>query len=184
VGGGGGDERSALALPWPPLVDDVTSITLRPWGAGAHDAAALAAAWADPEVQRWNAVPVDRSEHAARVWIHGEERRRAEGLAIDLVIAATDQPQEVLGEVGLVMVAPARGWAELGWWLTPPARGAGRAASAARLFADWAMTEVPVHRLVARTHPDNPRAARVAAAAGMTHSGALESGTMVWVRNR
>jgi RimJ/RimL family protein N-acetyltransferase len=46
------------------------------------------------------------------------------------------------------------------------------------------MSELPVQRLVARTHPDNPKAARVAAAARMTHSGALESGTMVWVRNR
>ncbi|MGN6696310.1 MAG: GNAT family N-acetyltransferase [Aquihabitans sp.] len=171
-------------LPWPPLADSATQIGLRPWGAGEEDPAVLASAWADPEVARWTSVPEDASVEAAREWIRGEEVRRSKGLAMDLVISRLDEPRAVLGEVGLVMVELDKGWAELGFWLTPEARGGGRAASAASVFAGWVLRELPVKRLFARTQPDNPKAGRVAEAAGMTRAGELETGTEVWIRDR
>ena len=171
-------------LPWPPLADQATQIALRPWGAGEGDAAALAEAWADPEVARWTAVPPDASVEAARSWIRGEEVRRARGSAMDLVITTHDEPATVLGEVGLVMVEPEKGWAELGYWLSPSARGAGRAAAAASIFAEWVLRVLPVRRLFARTDPQNPAAGRVAAAAGLARAGELETGTEVWIRDR
>lgn len=180
----GWTEPWLFPLPWPPLSDPATKIALRPWGAGEHDATALAAAWADPEVERWTAVPPDRTEDAARRWIRGEERRRAEGVAMDLVITAVDDPKVVLGEVGLAMAEPRQQWAELGFWLTPTARGGGRASAATRVFAAWVLRELPVQRLFARTRPDNPAAGRVAAAAGLARAGELDSGTEVWVRDR
>lgn len=171
-------------LPWPPLADAATHIGLRPWGAGEDDPAVLAAAWADPEVVRWTAVPEDATVEAARTWIRGEEVRRSSGLAMDLVISRLDEPRIVLGEVGLVMVEADKGWAELGFWLTPEARGAGRASAAAAVFVEWVLRELPVKRLFARTQPDNPKAGRVAQAAGMTRAGELETGTEVWIRDR
>jgi RimJ/RimL family protein N-acetyltransferase len=174
----------AFPLPWPPLADAGTGIALRPWGAGESDDVALAAAWTDPEVARWSAVPADASVDAARHWIRGEGDRRARGLAMDLVITPLDDAGRVLGEVGLVMVDEGRGWAELGYWLTPEARGGGRATAAASTFATWALRELPVRRLFARTHPDNPRSGRVAQGAGLQRAGALETGTEVWIRDR
>jgi len=171
-------------LPWPPLADPATQIGLRPWGAGEEDPVVLASAWADPEVVRWTEVPGDVTVAAARTWIRGEEVRRSKGVAMDLVISQLDQPRTVLGEVGLVMVEPDKGWAELGFWLTPEARGGGRAAAAASVFATWVLRELPVRRLFARTQPDNPKAGRVAAAAGMTRAGELDTGTEVWIRDR
>jgi RimJ/RimL family protein N-acetyltransferase len=171
-------------LPWPPLADPETQVGLRPWGAGEDDPAALAAAWADEEIRRWTAVPDAASVDDARAWIRGEEGRRSQGVAMDLVIAQLDQPRLVLGEVGLVMVDADKGWAELGFWLAPEARGAGRASAAVSLFVDWVLRELPVKRLFARTQPDNAGAGRVAAAAGMTRAGALETGTEVWIRDR
>lgn len=171
-------------LPWPPLADSATQIGLRPWGAGEDDAAALAAAWADPEVARWTAVPPDTSVEAARTWIRGEEGRRSQGVAMDLVISKLDEPRRVLGEIGLVMVDADQGWAELGFWLAPDQRGGGRAAAAAALFTDWVLRELPVRRLFARTQPDNPKAGRVADAAGLTRAGELDTGTEVWIRDR
>jgi len=171
-------------LPWPPLADAATQIGLRPWGAGEDDPAVLAGAWAEPEVVRWTTVPDDASVDSARTWIRGEEVRRSKGLAMDLVISQLDQPRTVLGEVGLVMVEPDKGWAELGYWLTPEARGTGRASAAAALFAEWVLRELPVQRLFARTQPDNPKAGRVAEAAGMTRAGELDTGTQVWIRDR
>jgi RimJ/RimL family protein N-acetyltransferase len=180
----GWGDRWAFPLPWPPLADPTLQIALRPWGAGEHDAATLARAWADPDVARWTAVPAEADEDAARRWIRGEEHRREQGLAFDLVVTPLDRPGEVLGEVGLAMAEPEQRWAELGYWMLPSARGAGRTARAAELFADWVLRELPVQRLFARTHPDNPRAGRVAAAAGLTRAGALDTGTQVWVRDR
>lgn len=171
-------------LPWPPLADPATKVGLRPWGAGEHDASALAAAWADPEIVRWTSVPPDPTEDAARRWIRGEEVRRSRGLAMDLVISQLDDPRRIHGEVGLIMVKPDDGWAELGYWLAEGSRGQGRAAAAARLFADWVLRELPVKRLFARTHPDNPRSAAVADAAGLVRAGELETGTQVWIRDR
>ena len=171
-------------LPWPPLADPATQIGLRPWGAGEDDPAVLAAAWADPEVVRWTSVPPDPSEDAARRWIRGEEERRSKGLAMDLVISQLDDPRTIHGEVGLAMVEPDKGWAELGYWLAPSSRGAGRAAASAAVFVEWVLRELPVHRLFARTHPDNAASGRVAEAAGMTRAGELETGTEVWIRDR
>jgi RimJ/RimL family protein N-acetyltransferase len=174
----------AFPLPWPPLADAGARIALRPWGAGESDALALSAAWADPEVARWTAVPPDASIAAAQRWIRGEGDRRARGLAMDLVITPIDDASQVLGEVGLVMAEPDKGWAELGYWLTPEARRGGRAAAAATAFATWALRELPIRRLFARTQPDNPRAGRVAEAAGLVRAGELETGTEVWIRDR
>ncbi len=177
-------EAWIFPLPWPPLADRSTRIGLRPWGAGEDDPVVLAAAWADPEVARWTQVPPDTSVDSARTWIRGEEARRSRGLAMDLVISQLDEPRAVLGEVGLVMAEPEKGWAELGYWLTPEARGAGRAAAAAATFSDWVLRELPVERLFARTSPDNPRAGGVAEAAGFTRVGELDTGTEVWIRDR
>lgn len=182
--GEGWEEPWLFPLPWPPLAVDDAAVALRPWGSGEDDAAVLAAAWADPEVLRWTAVPDDASEASARRWIQGEERRRAEGLAMDLVITELGEPRRVHGEVGLAMVDAERRWAELGYWLAPESRGAGRAAAAVRRFADWALKELPIERLIARTHPDNPRAGSVAVAAGLQRAGQLETGTIVWIRDR
>lgn len=184
MAGEGWGEPWVFPLPWPPLADRAAGVALRPWGAGEHDAAALAAAWADPEVARFTSVPAEADEGAARRWIRGEEDRRARGLAIDLVVTHLDRPSQVIGEVGLIVVDAERQWAELGYWMVAAERGRGATARAAELFADWALRELPVRRLFARTHPDNVRAARVAEAAGLAHAGTLDTGTHVWIRDR
>lgn len=184
MAGEGWGEPWVFPLPWPPLADPERRIALRPWGAGEHDAAALARAWADPDVARFTSVPAEATEDAARRWIRGEEERRARGLAIDLVVTGPDRPSEILGEVGLIVVEPDEQWAELGYWMFPVERGRGAMARATELFADWVLRELPIRRLFARTHPENPRAGRVAAAAGLAHAGTLETGTQVWIRDR
>lgn len=182
--GEGWAEPWMFPLPWPPLADQATKIGLRPWGAGEHDAAALAEAWSDPDVARWTAVPPDPSEETARRWIRGEERRRAEGLAMDLVISQLDEPRTIQGEIGFAMVEPEKRWAEVGFWLNPSCRGQGKAAAATRVFSEWVLRELPVSRLFIRTQPDNPKAGRVAEQSGFVHAGALETGTVVWIRDR
>jgi RimJ/RimL family protein N-acetyltransferase len=80
----------------------------------------LAAAWADPEIARWNPVPPDASVELARSWISSTSDQSAASVGIDVVLI----DREVLGEIGF-QIDPARSIAELGFWLRAEARGQG-----------------------------------------------------------
>lgn len=136
---------------------------------------------------RWTGLPADVSVPAAARWVAGEEVRRTSGRTLDLVVCAAGRPGEVLGEVGLVVVRHDRGWAEVGYWLFPQHRGRGMATRAVHLMASWALSTLPLTRLFARTHPDNPAAAAVVRRAGFTLAGTRGEGTAeatdVWFRD-
>jgi RimJ/RimL family protein N-acetyltransferase len=136
-------------------------VVLRPWAPA--DAQALAAAWAEPDIARWTAVPVDRSLAAAARWIAGWDVRRRRGLALDLVVVAAGDEATVLGEVGAAFVTRPP---EMGWWLLPAARGHGWAARAVRLYADRLLAAGATTELVADVDPANPASRAVAIAAG------------------
>jgi RimJ/RimL family protein N-acetyltransferase len=146
---------------------------LRRWGAPPgdvqHDAAALAAAWTDPEVARWTAVPGAHDPAAAARWIAGDPDRWAGGLAVDLVIGSpVDGGRAVLGEVGLAHF-DAAGRAEIGFWLAPSARGRGLATAAVTLVTRWALTPAP--------HPTGPGPGPGAWAPGGGEPGSGEPGS-------
>lgn len=164
--------RPPIPLPDPPLA--AGPLVLRPWTT--DDAPALAAAWADPDVERWTGVPGRTDEGAAQRWIAGEADRRARGLALDLVIEVDG---EVAGEVGLTAIDPDPGTAEIGWWVAPGHRGRGLAAEAAKLVASWAVEELCVETVVARCHRENPASSGVARAAGFAPASA-EPPEEVW----
>jgi RimJ/RimL family protein N-acetyltransferase len=154
-------------------------VVLRRWGEAPGDAAALAAAWADPEVARWTAVPDDHDRDAAARWIAGEPERRSRRLAVDLVVASpNDGGRTVLGEVGLTRF-DAEGRAEIGFWLAPTARGHGLATTAVNRMVDVALTDLGLTRVWARTAPSNERAAQVLVRAGFVARGEA-GGSMVW----
>jgi [ribosomal protein S5]-alanine N-acetyltransferase len=161
-----------IPLPDPPLVDGV--VQLRPWGADdvRGDAEALAAAWSDPEVQRWSAVPASDLrgvDHAER-WIRHEADRRRKGLAIDLVISPfghEPRPERVvLGEVGLAPIDWQAMEANVGWWVEPGSRGRGVATRAVTLLAAWARSELGLTP-TAVVDPANRASVRVARRGGV-----------------
>jgi len=171
-----------LALPFPPLLRPDLGILLRPWG-HPGDGAALARAWADPEVARWNPVPKARTEPDAARWVSREGDRRDRGRAVDLVIATPDRPEVVLGEVGMSVADPVRRWAEVGFWVIPEARGRGFASASVVVFTNWVLLDLPIKRIFARTSPDNPASGRVVEKAGYAQAGKLDDGTLVWMRD-
>jgi RimJ/RimL family protein N-acetyltransferase len=148
-----------VPLPDPPLADG--HLTLRPWQPA--DAGALEAAWSDPDIARWTAVPDQPSRSLARRWIQGDADRRARGVALDLVL---DVGGAVVGEVGLSSIDVVSRTAEIGWWVAPGHRGGGLAARGASLVARWAIEELCVDTIVARCAPANPASGCVARAAG------------------
>jgi RimJ/RimL family protein N-acetyltransferase len=75
-----------------------------------------------------------------------------------------------LGEIALFYSEPALREAMIGYSLTPPARGNGYAARAARLVTDWGF-EIGMARMIAGTAPDNLASQRVLEAAGYHREG-------------
>ncbi len=139
-------------------------MALRPWEHADLDD--LVAAWADPEVGRWTAVPDDRGPDAAARWIAGERHRREAGLALDLVGVSVDDGR-ILGEVGLSGFDVVRRAARIGWWTAAPERGHGVATGMVRLLTRWAHDgPLALSAVVAEVDPGNPASAAVARAAG------------------
>lgn len=172
----------AIAPPDPPLVDPVARIVLRRWAL--TDVGALVAAWADPVLAAANGVPGDVSVASATRWIRGEPARRSAGACLDFVVGPLDGADAVLGEVGLRNIDFGRRRAEISWWVAADHRGRGLAVAAARLLADWALSEqAGLDQVWARIDSGNTASSRVAAAVGLAEMGAAD-GTVVWARSR
>lgn len=153
-------------LPTPPE-------GLRHWRA--EDADALAAAWTDPDIARWSPPPADLDP---ATWIAGAEARWDRRLALDVVIVGSP-PTEVAGEIGLrgFTTAPAR--AELGVWVAAPHRRRGLAARAVRTTTAWALAELGLDQLWARTDPANAAAGALFASLGWDRLGTAD-GMAIW----
>jgi RimJ/RimL family protein N-acetyltransferase len=167
-----------------PARFDHVPFGLRPWGGLDGDAAALAAAWADPDVARWTEVPGDGSLEVAERWIAGQTARMAEGRVLDLVVYRDDHGYGPVGEVGLVAADEEHALVEVGWWLSPSARGRGLATAAVDLVTSWVLSDdVGARTAYALVHPDNPRSIAVAERAGYRAAGPVADGREVYRRD-
>ncbi|WP_326560847.1 GNAT family N-acetyltransferase [Micromonospora sp. NBC_01796] len=100
------------------------------------------------------------SDGTAAVWARG-------GAAYAIADPATDR---LLGGIGIDQVAPARGQGEIGYWVTPRARGRGVATAATTLLAGRALTH-GFARLELLTDPENVASQRVALGSGFSREG-------------
>lgn len=146
------------------------------------DAEALAAAWADPDIARWS-PPTPGLDPVA--WIAGVEERWTRRLALDLVIVAPadERADPVAGEVGLSGftgvdgTGPAR--AELGVWVAAVHRRRGLARRAVAAITAWALTDLGLDQLWARTDPANGPAEALFAVLGWDRLGEA-GGRAIW----
>ncbi|MCL7497216.1 GNAT family N-acetyltransferase [Streptomyces sp. MCA2] len=76
-----------------------------------------------------------------------------------------------LGSIGFHGPPDAEGFVEIGYDLSPSARGAGWATDAARLLAGWAATHPEVRTVCALTEPENVPSQRVLVRAGFRFVG-------------
>jgi [ribosomal protein S5]-alanine N-acetyltransferase len=158
-------------LPSPPE-------GLRHWRP--DDAPALAAAWADPDIARWSPPPAGADPAA---WIARVEARWDRRLALDLVILPPDErarpAARVGGEVGLrgFSTDPAR--AELGVWVAAEHRRGGVASRAVAAVTAWALTDLGLDQLWARTDPANAAAVALFDRLGWHRLGTAD-GKAIW----
>lgn len=106
------------------MIGEVDGMRVRPWQES--DADVLAAAWSDPEIARWNPVPTDRSIGYAKSWIASTQTQTSTNRTVDVVLTRSEEPAQVLGEVGLQIDRRQR-LAEIGFWVAAPSRGHGHA---------------------------------------------------------
>lgn len=149
---------------------------LRPWRATPGDAAALAAGWADPVVQRHLDVPADRSIELARRWMAAADRRRT---SVDLAVEIRGV---VVGEVGASQIDRVRGTALVGWWLLPDARGHGVATWAVDTFSGWLLGSFGLARIAAIIGPTNGASVAVAQRCGFRFGVTTPDGSSVYER--
>ncbi len=153
--------------PVDPVEITAGRLHLRPWQAG--DADALAAALADPAVQRWTGLPT----RPALEWVTATYPGRwADGTGAGFaVLDATTA--ELLGGVDLHGLDAAAGTAEVGWFTAPAARGRGVGAEAVQVLCRWAFGAVGLHRLTAQVEVGNWASRALAEKAGFTVEGVL-----------
>ena len=110
----------------------------------ADDAVAIAAACADPQIQRFVPVPVPYTVDDARAYIDGVVSGWAAetGYAFGVYLAATG---ELAGTCQLSRVEP--GVVELGYWTAPAARRRGYTAEASRRLCHWGFDTLGIHRI-------------------------------------
>ncbi|MEH1165559.1 GNAT family N-acetyltransferase [Micromonospora sp. CPCC 205539] len=173
----------------PQQVVEAHGVRLRPFRA--DDTADVVAGCADPLTQRFiPALPSPYTETDARFWIDAGAPAAWTGGGAAYAVAdpATDR---LLGAVGLSNPVPARGQAEIGYWVVPAARGRGVASAATRALSEQAFATGTL-RLELLTHAENGPSQRAALAAGFRHEGVRRSAgpgrdggredLLVWVR--
>ncbi|HEY6479347.1 MAG TPA: GNAT family N-acetyltransferase [Streptosporangiaceae bacterium] len=146
-------------------------LVLRPWADG--DAAALAAAFTDPEIQHWHARTVESLAEAGELISRYQRAWRSETGAHWAITGP-----EVIGRVALRSVDLEEGRAEIAYWVTPAARGRGAAPRSAVALSGWALGELGLHRIELEHSVANTASCRVAQKAGFAYEGTRRSAVL------
>jgi RimJ/RimL family protein N-acetyltransferase len=129
---------------------------------------------ADPDVLRFTRVPVPVPAGFERTWLKRYEEGRREGTREGFAIV------DPIGDgvVGLALAVEIDREAqtvELGYLVSPGARGRGVATQALRLLSDWAFRELGALRLQLLISDENAASQRVAERCGYVQEGLLRS---------
>jgi RimJ/RimL family protein N-acetyltransferase len=157
-------------------------VTLRPWSK--DDAPFMTAAFADPEIQRYNGL-LDRQGYPSPLsladaegiisgwtakWRAFAAGRRPVVVVFAIVDAATG---ELAGCCGMDDWSTAD-VAQFGYWLAPGSRGRGYATRAAVLMTRW-LFELGAARVFLTIVADNEASIAVARRAGFQHEGTMRN---------
>jgi len=126
---------------------------------------------ADPLVQRYTMVPTPVPHGFEREWLQRYEEGRADGTRE--AFAIVDEDDAFLG-LALAFSIDRKG-RELGYSVTPAARGRSAATWAVRELTDWAVRELDPLRIQLQISADNGASKRVAERSGYVYEGTLRS---------
>jgi RimJ/RimL family protein N-acetyltransferase len=127
----------------------------------------------DPEVLRFTRVPEPPPPDFAETWLGLYERGRRDGTRE--AFAAVDGDGEFLGLALVPRIEREAQTAELGYIVSPAARGRGVATATLRLLTDWAFAELGALRLELLISVENHPSKRIAERNGYRREGVLRS---------
>ena len=161
---------SRIVLPAQPLLDGGTA--LRPWRDS--DLPAIVEACQDPEISRWTRVPYPYGEADARLFLlHRLDAIHGGTLAPFAIVAEDDG--RLLGSISLMSPSWRDRRAEVGYWLSLSARGAGHATRALRTSCGWGFDALGLERVDLLASTANRASQRVAERAGFTRELVMRS---------
>lgn len=159
----GSEELPAWALDPPTLVGE--AVVLRPLASGDLDA--IEATATDPEFARWTTVPVPyaRSDAEAFLTMFGRDGERwRSGRGAGWAISDPDDLTAYWGAIDLRL--DDCGGAEVGYGVSPWARGRGVGTAALVLACRWGFEQAGLRRIEWLAHVGNEASRRVAQKAG------------------
>jgi RimJ/RimL family protein N-acetyltransferase len=134
---------------------------------------AVRAMLSDPDVLRFTRVPDPTPDDFPKTWLAAYEAGRRDGTRE--AFAALDGDGRLVG-LGLAFgIDRAEGEAELGYIVTPEARGRGLGTAILRALTDWAFAATGVRRLRLVVDVENPASLRVAERSGYVREGVMRS---------
>lgn len=147
-------------------------LELRPWSI--DDAEGFAKCVRDgPEIARWTGFPYEISDAEAVEMVAARDRGWDEGTSAAFALVDT-RTAEPLGSAGLLWIDWERRTAEVGYWLTPGARGRGIAARAVKRISEWSFRALDLRRLQLTVDVRNPSSWAVAERAGFVREERLK----------
>ncbi len=162
---------SASLRPLPDQLSVDSQLTLRL--PRRTDGPALIAAVQDPEIPRWTTVPSPYGQDEFDSWMDRAELWRAED-ELRKNYLLVDGNDQLLGMVGLVRVRAEDENAELGYWMSPHARGKGLLTAAVTALLRETL-RAGYQRVDAEVLVGNTASQRVLERVGFTHEGVLRS---------
>ncbi|MFJ8444403.1 GNAT family N-acetyltransferase [Kitasatospora griseola] len=148
-------------------------LTLRPFNS--TDIRDTQASCADELTQRWLPLPQPYTLDDATAWCTTVAHSlRESGDGIHFAVTDT-RTRHLLGTVGLKKTDWRARVSEVGYWVSPWARGQGIAAEATRALAHWLLMDRRFQRLELRAATENTASQKVALKAGLHREGILRN---------
>lgn len=162
-----------LRWPEPALSDGV--VALDPMTD--EDVPRIVAGAADVEVQRWLPLPAPYTDVSARQFLADQAAAAAAGRGLNFAVRRAGSPQ-LCGSMGVSFPAR-RGEGEIGYWISPDARGEGLASRGILVLARWAIDHFALQRVEMLVQPGNVASQRACRRAGATEEGVRRHGLLM-----
>lgn len=163
----------AVRPAFVPAVLDLGDLLVVPWDEDLRGLLPqLVEIAADPEVARWNPVPL--AEPGPEAWLAKRAADWASGDSAGFAVLA-DGGRVLCGTAGLHWSNRDDGQAGLGYRLAPAARGRGVATRAAAEIARWGFGTAGVRRMEIAHAVGNPASCRIAERCGFPLEGTLRA---------
>lgn len=138
------------------------------------DMPAVIAACQDPEITRWISIPTGYDRTLAELFAAEADQEMTEGTGLHLLVVDAED-DSLVGSAGIVEHVPTQQRCQIGYWLTPGARGRGLMRKSVRLLCEWIFDELRIVRIEAHVEPENAASRAVVEGCGFHNEGTLRS---------